>query len=541
MIFEQRIYKAGLYLRLSKDDDVQGESNSIGTQRALLEQYCAEHGIQVIEEYCDDGWSGMNFDRPNFQRMITDVLSGRINLVITKDLSRFGRDYIEAGQYIEKLFQRHNIRYIAVTDGVDTLKGNDEILMPIKNVINNLYSKDVSRKVRSAFNTKAKDGQYIASKPPFGYTKSPTDRHKLIIDDEAAEVVRKIFLMASEGYGYNKMTRALEGTPNPITYFMLKNPDYFKNPRWKPNYTWNNKSISVILNNTVYLGNLSYGKTRTVIVGGKDASRRPKEEWIVVENTHEPVISQELWDNAHAVLSVRRKATDENKEPHLFAGLIKCADCGSALMFHNRRYKDGHRGEFRCFKYSRQGKDFCKSHYITYNKVYGAVYESIKALAATASQSEQKFLNRLKEESDLLSGSKAKKAQSEYEKAEKRIAALDQIMKRLYEDSVLGIIPRERCQTMMREYEQEQSELKEKAELYRQQLQGSNENAEKALMFAKLVKKATKITTLDVAMLYQLISRIEVGHAEENPESGRKEQKLKLHYKYNETALELAL
>jgi DNA invertase Pin-like site-specific DNA recombinase len=179
MIFEQRIYKAGLYLRLSKDDDVQGESNSIGTQRALLEQYCAEHGIQVIEEYCDDGWSGMNFERPNFQRMIADVLSGRINLVITKDLSRFGRDYIEAGQYIEKLFQRHNVRYIAVTDGVDTLKGSDEILMPIKNVINNLYSKDVSRKVRSAFNTKAKDGQYIASKPPFGYAKSPTDRHEL--------------------------------------------------------------------------------------------------------------------------------------------------------------------------------------------------------------------------------------------------------------------------------------------------------------------------------------------------------------------------
>ena len=288
MIFEQQRYKAGIYLRLSRDDDLQGESGSISTQRAMLTQYCKENNFQIADEYCDDGWSGTNFERPSFQRMLEDIYAKKINLVLTKDLSRFGRDYIQSGYYIEKIFQKHNVRYIAVGDNVDTLKGNDDILMPIKNVINDMYAKDISRKVGSAFNAKAKDGQYIASKAPLGYMKSPTDKHKLIIDEDGAEIVRRIFQMAAEGYGYNKMTRELEGTPNPITYFMLKNPDYYDNPRWKPNYTWNNKSLRVLLDNMVYLGKIVYGRTRTTSVSSKNVSRRPKDEWIVAHDTHEP-------------------------------------------------------------------------------------------------------------------------------------------------------------------------------------------------------------------------------------------------------------
>ena len=531
MIFEQQRYKAGIYLRLSRDDDMQGESGSISTQRALLTQYCKENNFHIADEYCDDGWSGTNFDRPSFQKMIDDIHEGKINLVLTKDLSRFGRDYIQSGYYIEKVFQKYNVRYIAVGDNVDTLKGNDDILMPIKNVINDMYAKDISRKVRSAFNTKAKDGQYIASKPPLGYKKSPLDKHKLIIDDEGAEIVRKIFQMAAEGYGYNKMTRELEGTPNPITYFMLKNPDYFENPRWKPNYTWNNKSIKVILENMVYLGKIVYGKTRTVSVSSKSVSHRPKEEWIITHDTHEPIISQELWDKAHAMLSVRRKET-KDKEPHIFAGLIKCKDCGYALLFNNRQISKNVRGEFKCCKYSRQGKGSCAPHYTTYPKVYNAVLNSVKKLAKEACSNEGKLLKSLEKESQLLFSDAYVKDGKECDKIEKRIMALDQIIKKLYEDSVLGKLSSERFEMMMNDYEKEQSELKERFAILSKHRDEQDKMTSQLDSFIDIIKRVKDIEELDAVIVNQLISKIEVGQMYKNPLNNRKEQQIKITYKF---------
>ncbi|MDR2568942.1 MAG: recombinase family protein [Oscillospiraceae bacterium] len=534
MIFEQRYYKAGIYLRLSKgDDNREGESNSIGTQRLLLTQYCLNNDLEIVDEYIDDDCTGMNFERDEFKRMISDALSGRINVVISKDLSRFGRDYIEGGQYIEKVFQKHNIRYVAVADGVDTLKNSDDITIPIKNVMNNLYSKDVSRKTKVALQAKAKDGQYLASKPPFGYVKSPADKHKLIIDEEAAEVVRRIFKMASEGYGYNKMARALEGTPTPNTYFMLKNPDYYKKPRWNPSHTWNNKSLFVILNNPIYLGNTVYGKTRIAFVGSNELLQNPQERWITAENTHEPIITQDLWEEAHAVMSVRRRATDESKEPHLFAGLIKCADCGSALMYGNRKLSEDNRGEFKCFKYSRQGKDYCKSHYITYNKVYNAVFNAVQELSRGVNGKEKQFLKRLEDESLLLAERKSKKAKADYSKAEQRIAALDQILTKLYEDSALGIISRERCLAMMDGYEKEQRELKEKLAAYDREKQEQEETLKQLETFTKIVKEATNFKALTASIVCRLINRIEIGHAEKNRESGRKEQRIRIIFTFS--------
>lgn len=531
MIFEQQSYKAGIYLRLSRDDDLQGESGSISTQRTLLTQYCKENNFKIADEYCDDGWSGTNFDRPDFQRMIGDIHDRKINLVITKDLSRFGRDYIQSGYYIEKIFQKYNVRYIAVGDNVDTLKGNDDILMPIKNVINDLYAKDISRKVRSAFNAKAKEGQYVASKPPLGYKKSPDDKHKLIIDDEGAEIVRKIFRMASKGYGYNKMTRELEGTPNPITYFMLKNPDYYDNPRWKPNYTWNNKSIRVILDNMVYLGKIVYGRTRAVSVSSKNVSRRPKDEWIVAHDTHEPIISQELWDKAHAMLSVRRKET-KNKEPHIFAGLIKCMDCGYALLYHDRQISEKTRGEFKCCKYSRQGKESCTSHYITYPKVYEAVLNSVKKLAREACSDEGKLLKSLEKESLSLFSEHSKKAEKERIQLENRVGALDLIIKKLYEDSVLGKLSSERFEAMMSDYENEQSELKERLSVLNEQKEKQDMMTSQLDSFIDIIKRVKDIQKLDAVIVNQLISRIEVGQIHKNLESGRKEQQIKITYKF---------
>lgn len=531
MIFEQQSYRAGIYLRLSRDDDMQGESGSISTERALLTQYCKENNFKIADEYCDDGWSGTNFDRPDFQRMIEDIRAKKINLVLTKDLSRFGRDYIQSGYYIEKVFQKYNVRYIAVDDNVDTLKGNDDILMPIKNVINDMYAKDISRKVRSAFNAKAKDGQYISSKPPLGYMKSPDDKHKLIIDDEGAEIVRNIFRMASEGYGYNKITRELEGSPNPITYFMLKNPDYYDNPRWKPNYTWNNKSIKVILENMVYLGKIVYGRTRAVSVSSKSVSRRPQEEWIIAHDTHEPIISQELWDKAHAMLSVRRKET-KNKEPHIFAGLIKCKDCGYALLFNNRQISKQTRGEFKCSTYSRQGKGSCTTHYITYPKVYNTVLNSVRKLAREACSNEGKLLKKLEEESQILLLNYSKKSEKERVQIESRVGALDQIIKKLYEDSVLGKLSSDRLEMMMNDYEKEQSELKIRLSILNEQKDKQSQMTSELDSFLEIIKKVKDIKELDAMIVNQLISKIEVGQQYINPAAGKKEQQIKITYKF---------
>ncbi|MCL2488863.1 MAG: recombinase family protein [Oscillospiraceae bacterium] len=271
MIIKQQNYNAAVYCRLSAEDDQSGESGSIQTQRELITQYCKAQGFNVFDYYIDDGYSGTNFQRPSFERMLNDVDAGKVNVVLTKDLSRFGRDYIQSGYYIERVFEKKNVRFIAIDDNIDTLQNNNEILMPLKNVLNDLYARDISRKTRAAFNAKAKSGQFIGSKAPFGYKKSPEDKHQLIIDEPAAEIIRKIFDLAEQGYGYNRIAKTMRAQeiPNPNQYFNQQNPGFHQADYWKKPYDWHTTSVRVLLNNIVYLGHIAFGKQRLLTINAK--------------------------------------------------------------------------------------------------------------------------------------------------------------------------------------------------------------------------------------------------------------------------------
>lgn len=355
---KQQHYITALYCRLSVDDGNYGGSVSIETQKIMLEQYCKDHAIKDYTYYCDDGSSGTNFNRPSFQQMYNDINNGKINLVIVKDLSRFGRNYIEVGAYVEE-FKESGVRFIAADDNYDSLVNSDDLMFPMKNVINEMYARDVSKKTKAAKKAKARAGQYIGSKPPFGYKLDPNDRHHLIVDEPAAEVVRRIFRLAAEGVDYNKMAKIFraEKVLTPIAYFNLHNPDYFKSDYWRKEFDWHVTSIRVILNNEVYLGKLVYGKQRCKSMKSKSVVKNPREDWIIVDNCHEPVISQELWDTVQKILNSKHRPA-KTGEVQMFAGLLYCADCGHALTYSQKKRSDGtYHGAYSCWMYKTHGKE----------------------------------------------------------------------------------------------------------------------------------------------------------------------------------------
>lgn len=364
MFTKQEKYSAAVYCRLSSDDGQAGESGSIQTQKTILAQYCKEQSFPIIDYYCDDGWSGTNFDRPGFKRMLSDIDEGKINLVVVKDLSRFGREYAQMGLYIEHYFEENSVRLITLGENIDTINGTDNILMPITNVINSLYAKDCSRKTKAAHRARAKDGKYLSGHALFGYVKDPADRHKLIVDPTAAEIVRNIFKMFSEGIGHVRMTKILreQKVLNPQAYFNQNNPDFYQSEYWRQPFDWHATSVRAILNNEAYLGKTVFGKTKKKGFHSKKRVAAPKEEWIVVENTHEPLVTQETWDIVHKLMESRRREC-RTGEIQMFAGLVKCADCGSALSVSY----DGKKQKFKsfsCWVYKNYGKQRCTSHAI---------------------------------------------------------------------------------------------------------------------------------------------------------------------------------
>lgn len=300
--------KAAIYCRLSRDDGSVGESGSIQTQKTLLTQYCNEHNITISGYYCDDGWSGTNFDRPEFKRMLDDIENGSINMVVVKDLSRFGREYAQMGLYIEHYFEEKGVRFISVAENIDSKNGMDNLGLPFTNVINSFYARQASSKTKAAHQARAKSGMFLGARAPFGYQKDPNDRHHLIIDPCAADVVRDIFQMFASGIGYVRMTKILRerGVLNPQAYFNQNNPDYYKSSDyWRKPYDWHATSIRSILGNRVYLGQTVFGRTKTKGFFDKHRIPTSEDEWIITENTHEAIITQELWDTVHQMMKAR--------------------------------------------------------------------------------------------------------------------------------------------------------------------------------------------------------------------------------------------
>lgn len=529
---KQQHYKAALYCRLSVDDGNFGGSVSIETQKILLEQYCKDHKITDYKFYCDDGCSGTNFDRPSFKKMLSDIDEGKINLVIVKDLSRFGRNYVEAGMYVQR-FTDSNIRFIAADDNYDSLVNSDDLLFPIKNVVNEMYARDVSKKTKAAKKAKARDGQFIGSKAPFGYKIDPNDRHHLIVDEPAAQVVKRIFRLASEGVGYNKMAKIFreEKVLTPIAYFNLNNPDYFKSDYWRKEFDWHVTSIRAILNNEVYLGKLVYGKQRNKSMKSKEKVRNPKEDWIVVENCHEPIITQELWDTVHKILNAKHRPAKAG-EVQMFAGLLYCSDCGHCLTYSQKQRKDGsYHGAYSCWMYKTHGKEYCASHYITFDTIYELVLIDIQRNLFQYRKNTDKFKSILSRKYQSDSQKQAKQITLEYEQKQKRCEELDKIISRLYEDNVLGRIGDERYESMSQSYELEQVEIKKALPILKSKIDELKRQSDCADNFINVIKKYTIIDKLDAAILNELIDKIVVHHKEQ-AEDGRTFQQIEIYYRF---------
>lgn len=530
MIEKEKEYRAALYCRLSSDDAYLGESGSIKTQRALLTQYCKENNIPVYDVYTDDGFSGTNFERPAFKRMLNDLESHKANLVIVKDLSRFGREYAQMGMYIENDFEDWNIRFISIGENIDTLNGTDEILMPITNVINSQYAKECSRKTKQAHRALAKEGKFIGSRAPFGYIKDPKDRHHLLVDEEAASVVRSIFKMFCDGIGYVRMTKILREKKilNPQAYFNKNNPDYYKSDYWRQNFDWHATSIRAILNNPVYLGQTTFGRTK---VKGKTKKKKvatEESEWIVVENTHEPIIDKATWNLAHDIMKNRRRET-KSGETQMFAGLVKCSDCGSALNV-SRNAKTGKYTSFSCWVYKNYGKERCTSHAIGYKTLYNIVLENIRRQAECASGQKEKYLEMLKNQMAEKATQDIKSVKSELTKITKRIAQLEKILNKLYEDRALEKIPEERYLLMNTNYENEYNELKERQNVLMQQIEKIETTECNAETFTNLIEKYLNITELNARILNELIEKIVVH--EKGIIDGEKYQMVEIYYKF---------
>ena len=529
---KQQHYKAALYCRLSVDDGNFGGSVSIETQKILLEQYCQDHKITDYKFYCDDGCSGTNFDRPSFKKMLSDIDEGKINLVIVKDLSRFGRNYVEAGMYVQR-FTDSNIRFIAADDNYDSLVNSDDLLFPIKNVVNEMYARDVSKKTKAAKKAKARDGQFIGSKAPFGYKIDPNDRHHLIVDEPAAQVVKRIFRLASEGVGYNKMAKIFreEKVLTPIAYFNLNNPDYFKSDYWRKEFDWHVTSIRAILNNEVYLGKLVYGKQRNKSMKSKEKVRNPKENWIVVENCHEPIITQELWDTVHKILNAKHRPAKAG-EVQMFAGLLYCSDCGHCLTYSQKQRKDGsYHGAYSCWMYKTHGKEYCASHYITFDTIYELVLIDIQRNLFQYRKNTDKFKSILSRKYQSDSQKQAEQITLEYEQKQKRCEELDKIISRLYEDNVLGRIGDERYESMSQSYELEQVEIKKALPILKSKIDELKRQSDCADNFINVIKKYTIIDKLDAAILNELIDKIVVHHKEQ-AEDGRTFQQIEIYYRF---------
>lgn len=532
MLTKQSKYTAALYCRLSQDDGQVGESGSIQTQKVLLTSYAKANGYEVFDCFCDDGWSGTNFERPEFKRMLQAIDEGKINLVIVKDLSRFGREYAQMGLYIEHYFEEKEVRFLAIGENIDTLNGTDNILMPITNVINSMYARDCSRKTKVGCRTRAAEGKYIGGHAPFGYRKDPADRHHLVIDPVAAEVVKEIFKLFSEGVGYVRMTKILRERSilNPQAYFNQNNPDFYTKEYWRKSFDWHATSIRSIISNPVYLGQAVFGRTKTRGFYDKTRVKADESEWIVVDGMHEPIISRQTWDTVQKLMASKRRETKAKGEIQYFAGLVKCADCGSSLNLSYDAKKQKYKN-FSCWVYKNYGKERCTSHAIGWQTLNRLVLEDIQRNAKIAQKATQNYMDAL----IALKTEKQKKEVAKYKRevnsTEKRIAELEKILTKLYEDNALGKITDERYRSMSCAYEEEQTELNARCRTLSAEIEKADEVYANAENFTALIRQYTEITELNAKILNELIDRI-VVHEKTTNEDGSKSQRVDIYYKF---------
>lgn len=500
---------------------------------ADLRQYAAEHGLTVVDEYIDDGWSGTNFERPSFQRMIDDIEDGKINCVVTKDLSRLGRNYILTGQYTEIYFPSKGVRYIAINDNVDTINGESE-LAPFLNILNEMHARQTSKKVKAAMHTRFANGAHYGAYAPLGYVKDPDKKGHLLIDPETRWIVEKIFDLAVHGRGAASITRILveEKVPTP-GWLNYERYGTFANiyagaPAEKA-YAWTIAQVKSILKEETYIGHSVHNKQSNISFKNKKKVRKPQEEWYRVENTHEAIISEEVFQKVQELIASRRRKR-RNGTTQIFAGLIKCADCGWSLAYGENKQNKSPYGYYHCSK-NGQGLRQCSMHYIRYDVLYAYVLARLQYWSMLAQKDEDKLLKRLLNASDRERNSAKKKQAAELKKAEKRKAEVDGLFAKMYEDWSAGRITEYNFNMLSEKYQNEQKELETKIRQLHEMMEAAVQTAADAEKWIALMKQYVNPVELTAELLNTLIEKITVHEAVKG-EDGSREQEVEIYYRF---------
>ena len=501
------LWKTAAYIRLSREDGGKEESNSIKNQRTLLINYVSAHAeLTLYDVYVDDGYTGTNFERPEFQRMIADIENGYVDCVIVKDLSRFGRDYIDAGRYLERYFKDKGVRFIAISEGIDSGKRDYDLMLPIKNIMNEQYARDISVKVNTAIRTKQQSGEYIGAFACYGYKKSKINKNKLEIDEYAASIVRKIFAAYIQGQGKIKIARTLnkEGVLCPSEYKRVNGENYRNCNKLATTTYWTYSTVNVILHREMYIGNMVQGIQHQRMKG--KSQKQPKENWIIVQGTHEPIIDRATWDQAQTLLKRRTRELDLQSNNSIFAGFLKCGDCGRAMTKNMYVRKKGEQYIiYSCGAYKRSGSLRCTSHSIPYRILEEIVLEDLRTIIHYI-ENIQELISTQKMDIQL----ETKECDAEIETVKAKLARMRVLKKSTYEDYKDNLISKE-------EFIAYRDDYQEKEALYEKQLQILEEKKVdmvpqdiKQIPWVKKLLDMRDVEKLDRNIVVEMINKIEV-------------------------------
>ena len=518
-----------LYERLSSDDEMQGESNSITNQKKYLEDYAVQHGFGNIQHFSDDGYSGTNLNRPAFNSLLTEIEAGRVGTVIVKDMSRFGRNYLQVGFYTEMMFPKKNVRFIAVNNGVDSANPADDDFTPFLNIMNEWYAKDTSKKIKAVFKAKMRDGKRVSGAVPYGYYRKPEDKQTLYVDEASASVVRRIFQLACDGMGATAIADTLSEDKIliPSAYARQNHPEDCQCTNYHDPYTWNATTVGYILNRREYLGHTVLGKTTRDNFKTKRKRIANEDELLVFYNTHEAIIDQETYDKAQRMRKRVSPRRNSEKPAHRLSGLLYCADCGSRLAYINSKPKDGKiydsNQAFRCSRYHNKYHS-CTGHYIKASTIEMLIYQATKRVSQYVLKDEKEFVEQLKAQYELQCEKDNTDDKKELLEAKRRMMDLDDLIKGLYENFTLGRLPERQFNRLMTEYDTEQSSLEQRISELETATERISTKAVQIDKFVRLVKKYRDFEELTTPMLNDFIEKVVIHEAEGGRTKDRTQQ-----------------
>ena len=537
-----------LYERLSRDDEQIGDSNSIVNQKAMLESYAAQRGFTNTVHYTDDGWSGANFERPSWKQLVADIEAGKVGCVIAKDMSRVGRDYLQTGFYTEVLFRQHGVRFIAISNGVDSEDQSTGEFAPFINIMSEWYVRDCSRKQKAQYQIRGKSGKPVTNTIPYGYKKDPEEKHHWLVDEEAADVVRRIFRLSIEGNGPLTIAKILMADK-------VERPSYYLAQRGRGTcqsqtdmsrpYDWTDNTIADILAKPEYMGHTVNFRSYKPSYKDKKMIKRPPEEWLIFENTHEAIVDPETWKLAQRSRQTVRR-TDTTGEANPLTGLLFCAECGARMYNHKRGGKAIREGmkfdpesglyggdNYNCSTYmltAKQSEQKCCSHYISTKAVRTLILDTIRTVSTYAIADEKGFMEKIRAASQLQQDNAAKELKRKLNRDRKRSSELDGLIKKLYESYATGKISEKRFELLSGDYEREQEELDAAIVREQAELDAFNADTDRADQFLELVKRYTDFSVLTTPMILEFVDKI-VVHAPDRS-SGERMQEVDIYLKF---------